>query len=86
MASGPRSQKIYPLLPFGMSSGPRSKKISPFLPFVCVDAVLDVIIQCWQFKRGGVSFTEVISFCYHIQYLCWYSFLVESVSSSKDVV
>ena len=28
----------------------------PFLPFVCVDAVLDVIIQSWQFRRGGISF------------------------------
>ena len=56
------------------------------LPFVCVDAVLDVIIQSWQFKWGGVSFTEVISSCHHIQYLCWYRFLVESVSSSRDVV
>ena len=27
-------------------------KISPFLPCVCVDAVLDVIIQSWQFRRG----------------------------------
>ena len=36
-------------------------KIPPLLPFVCVDAVLDVIIQSWQFRRGGISFTEVIS-------------------------
>ena len=28
-------------------------KISPFLPFVCVDAVLDVIIQSLLFRRGG---------------------------------
>ena len=56
------------------------------LPFVCVDAVLDVIIQSWQFRRGVISFTEVISSCHHIQYLCWYRFLVESVSSSMDVV
>ena len=55
-------------------------KISSLLPFVCVDAVLDVIIHSWQFRRGGVSFTEVIS------YLCWYRFLVETVSSSRDVV
>ena len=61
-------------------------KISPFLPFVCVEAVLDVIIQSWQFRRGGIYFTEVISSCHHIQYLCWYRFLVESVSSSRDVV
>ena len=25
-------------------------KMSPFLSFVCVDAVLDVIIQSWQFR------------------------------------
>ena len=43
-------------------------KVSPFLPFVCVDAVLHVIIQSWQFRRGGISFTEVISSCHHIQY------------------
>ena len=61
-------------------------KISPFLPFVCVDAVLDVIIQYWPFRRGGNSFTEVITSCHHIKYLCWYRFLVESVSSSRDVV
>ena len=61
-------------------------KISQFLPFVCVDAVLDVIIQSWQFRRGGISFMEVISSCHHIQYLCWYRFLMEFVSSSRDVV
>ena len=61
-------------------------KISPFLPFVCVDAVLYVIIQSWQFRRGGISFTEVNSSCHHIQYLRWYRFIVESVSSSRDVV
>ena len=60
--------------------------ISLFLPFVCIDAVLDVILQSWQFRQGGVSFTEVISSCYHIQYLCWYMFLVESVSSSRHMV
>ena len=43
-------------------------KISPFLPFVCVDAVLDVIIQYWQFRRGGISFTEVILSCHYIKY------------------
>ena len=56
-------------------------KISQFFPFVCVDAVLDVIIQSWQFRRGGISFTEVILHRHHIQYLCWCRFLVESVSS-----
>ena len=54
-------------------------KISQFLPFVSVDTVLDVIIQSWQFKRGGVSFMDAISFCHHIQYFCWYRFLVESI-------
>ena len=61
-------------------------KISPFLHCVCVDAVLDVIIQFWQFRRGAISFTKVISSCHHIQYLHWYRFLVESVSSNRDVV
>ena len=51
-------------------------KISKCLPFVCVNAVLDVIIQSWQFGRGVVSFTEVISSCHHIQYFCWYRFLI----------
>ena len=41
-------------------------KISTCLPFVCVDAVLDVIIQSWQLRRGGISFTEVMSSCHHI--------------------
>ena len=34
----------------------------------------------------GSSFTEVISSVYHVQYLCWYRFLMESVASSRDVV
>ena len=59
---------------------------SQFLPFMCVDAVLDVIIQSWQFMRGGISFTDVISYCQHIQYLRWLRFLVESVSSSRYVI
>ena len=63
-----------------------STKSLHFLPFVCVNVVLDVIIQSRQFRRGGISFTEVISSCHHIQYFCWYRFLVESVSSSRDVV
>ena len=46
-----------------------TKSLSQFLPFVCVDAVLDVIIQSWQ----------AISSCHHIHYLCWYRFLMESV-------
>ena len=33
-----------------------STKSLNFFLFVCVDAVLDVIIQSWQFRRGGVSF------------------------------
>ena len=52
---------------------------SPFFPFVHTDAVLDGFIQSWQFRWGGVSFTEVISSVHHVQYLCWYSFLMESV-------
>ena len=31
---------------------------------VRVDAVLDVIIQSWQFRQGGINFTEVISSCH----------------------
>ena len=43
-------------------------------------------IQSWQFRRGGVFFTEVISSVHHVQYLCWYRFLMESVTSRRDVV
>ena len=42
--------------------------------------------QSLPFRRGGVSFTEVVSSSHHVQYLCWYRFLVESVPSSRDVV
>ena len=31
-------------------------------------------------------FTEIISSVQHVQYLCWYMFLMESVPSSRDVV
>ena len=61
-------------------------KISPFLPFMLTDAFLGAFIQSWQFRRGAISFAEVVSSGHHIQYLCWYRFLVESVSSSRDVV
>ena len=61
-------------------------KISQFLPFMLTDAFLVVFIQSWQFRRGAISFAEVVSFGHHVQYLCWYRFLVESVSSSRDVV
>ena len=53
-------------------------KISSFLPFMLTDAFLDVFIQSWQFRRGVVSFAEVVSSGHHVQYLCWYRFLVES--------
>ena len=55
------------------------------IPFKYPDAVLDVFIKSWQFRQGGVSFTEVIS-GHHIQYVCWYRFLMEFVSSSRYVV
>ena len=61
-------------------------KISYFFPFMLTDAFLDDFIQSWQFRRGAISFADVVSSGHHIQYLCWYRFLVESVSSSKDVV
>ena len=41
-----------------------STKAIYFCTFVYVDTVLDVLIQSWQFKQGGVSFTEVISSCH----------------------
>ena len=37
-------------------------------------------------SSGGVSFTEVISSVHQVQYICWYRFLMESVTSSRDVV
>ena len=43
-------------------------------------------IQSWQFRLGTVSFAEVVSSGHHVQYLCWYRFLVESLPSSRDVV
>ena len=61
-------------------------KGSPFLPFVHTDTVLDVFIQSWQFRWGGVSFTEAMSSVHHAQYLYWYRFVMESVTSSRDVV
>ena len=42
------------------------------------DAFLDVFIQSWQFRRGVVSFAEVVSSGHHVQYLHWYRFHVES--------
>ena len=61
-------------------------KISPFLPFMLTYVFLDVFIQPWQFRQDVISFVEVVSSGHHIQYLCWYGFLVESVASSRDVV
>ena len=37
-------------------------------------------------SSGEVSFMEVISSVHHVRYLCWYSFLLEYVASSRDVV
>ena len=44
-----------------ISSGSRSQQNLSMFAFVCIDAVLDVIIQSWQFRRGGIPFSEVIS-------------------------
>ena len=63
-----------------------SNKISPFLSFMCTDAFMDVLIQSWQFRRGGVSFADVISAGHDVQYLYWYRLLVESVPSSRDML
>ena len=63
-----------------------STKSLHFLPLMLTDAFLNVFIQNWQFIRGGVSFAEVVSSGHHVQYLCWYMFLVESVPYSRDVV
>ena len=61
-------------------------KISKFLPFMSTDVFLDVFIKCWQFRHGWVSFVGVVSPGHHIQFLCWYRFLTESLASSMDVV
>ena len=42
-------------------------QISPFLPFMLTDAFLNVFIQSWQFRRGAISFAEVVSSGHHIQ-------------------
>ena len=63
-----------------------STKSLYFFSFMLTDAFLDVFIQSRQFRRGAISFAEVVSSGHHIQYICWYRFLVESVSSSGDVV
>ena len=60
-----------------------SIKYLHFLPFVYVYAVLYIIIWYWQFKRGGVSSTEVNSSIHDIPYLCWDRSLVESVTPSR---
>ena len=49
--------------------------ISPFVLYVFTDAVLDVFIHSWQFFYRDN----------HVQYLCWYMPLMESMSSSMDV-
>ena len=58
-----------------------STKSLHFFLFMLTDAFLDVFIQSWQFRRGVVSFAEVVSSGHHVQYLCCYRFLVESVPS-----
>ena len=45
----------------------------------CLYSILAVQVR-W------VSFTEVILSVHHVQYICWYRFLMESVTSSRDVV
>ena len=35
-------------------------QISQPFPFECTDVGLDVVIQSWQFRRGCISFMEVI--------------------------
>ena len=45
-------------------------KISQFFPFMLIDAFLDVFIQSWQFRGGGVSFAGVVSSGHHVHYFC----------------
>ena len=52
---------------------------------VCVGDVMDVVFFVCIVMRGA-CFTEVISSVRHIQFLCWYRFLMESVASSRNVV
>ena len=61
-------------------------KISLFFRLCSQMRFLDVFIQSWRFRRDSVSFAEVVSSGHHVQYICWYRFLVESVPSSWDVV
>ena len=63
-----------------------SSKSLHFFPFMLRDAFVDFFIQSRQFRRGAISFAEVVSSGHHVQYLCWYRFLVESVSSSRDMM
>ena len=61
-----------------------STKSLSFVSFV--HAVLDVFIQSWLFRWSGVSFGYVVSPGHHVQNICWYRFLMESVVSSRDVM
>ena len=58
------------------------KEISLFFPFVYTNSVLDVLAV----QPRWDSFTEVITSGHLVHYLCWYMFLIESVSCSRDVV
>ena len=79
-----------------------SRFVLPSIPLMVLHSLVTSVFwsrvstkyQLFSFcgRRGGsgchnsVPFTEVIWSCHHKQYLCWYRFLVESVSSSRDVV
>ena len=57
-------------------------KISPFFCGLCSQ------MRFWMFlfRRVAISYSEVVSSGHHVQYLCWCRFLVEPVSSSRDMV
>ena len=58
--------------------------LSIFAAYVhrCVSGCL----YSWDIRQGGVSFAGVVSSGHHVQYLCWYMFLVEYVVFGRDVV
>ena len=56
------------------------------LYFCCLCSQMHLYYSVLAVQTRRVSFAEVISSGHHIQYLCWYRFLVQSVPSSRDVV
>ena len=77
-----------------IASFPASRFALPSIPLIVLHSLVTSVL--WSMvstslsifsvcahRCGGVSFTEVISSVHHVQYLCWYSFLMESVAYSR---